>query len=120
VRRLRDFCDPGSRWRAHGSLPWLQFRVSDPQPPNARDLYLQDTSHLSRAPVYRVEVFWGEHRVLRRWLLARTVRSIWHRYSVGTCRYVGKKLHRDPRGQLYCRLPIWNHTLTVHRQRPYL
>jgi hypothetical protein len=123
VRRLRDFCDRASRWRGHGSLPVLQFRGAFPEQvpqsmPDMRHLFLQDTSHLSRVLVYRVEVFWGDQLVLRRWMLARTVRFSDRIYAVPFCRRAGKKIHSDLRGARYCLEPDWNHRLTVHRTAP--
>jgi hypothetical protein len=123
VRRLRDFCDLNSRWRAHGSLPRLQFRTLRAweiggREPSRRELSLLDPSHLSRAAVYRVEVFWDDRLVLRRWALARTRRYSYRTYAVRYCRRLGKKLYRDRRGERYCRQPDWNHWLTLHRTPP--
>jgi hypothetical protein len=123
VRRLRDFCDLNSRWRAHGSLPELHFRTLrewdiNGRDPGMRELSLLDPSHLSRADVYRVEVFWGDRLVVRRWALFRTVRYSYRTYAESYCRRIGKKLYRDRRGERYCREPDWNQWVTLHRTPP--
>jgi hypothetical protein len=123
ARRVRDFCDLNSRWRARGTLPRLHFRTlrvseTNGRNPSVRELSLLDASHLSRTSVYRVEVFWGDRLVLRRWALARTVRDSYRTYAEPYCRRLGKKLYRDRRGEHYCREPDWNHWLTLHRTPP--
>jgi hypothetical protein len=123
VRRLRDFCDINSRWRANGSIPRLHFRSPRDDLPawtvlDSRELSIVDASHVSRKAIYRVDVRWGHQLVLRRWLLTRTRRFSDRWYGAELCRGLDLKVHRGPNGRAYCLDPDWEHFLTLHPRRP--